>query len=171
MRATKTPAAGPRCSECGAPMTVRREAYRYEECGLRYVTLKGIEVSRCGACGNFEVSIPRVEQLHQLIAERVIEKRTRFTGAEIRFLRQSLGLSGALFARRMGVAAETVSRWENDAVMIGGQADRLLRLLVAQGRLMTRYPAEKLDAIEDKKPSETRLRLTLNERSWSVAAA
>src|SRR3990172_5440123 len=149
-------------AECGASMATRKENYRYAESGLRYVTLVGIEVSRCPECGNYEVSSPRIEDLHRLIAKSLIEKMTRFTGSEVRFLRKSLGLSAADFARRMGVTVETVSRWEHNAVAIGPKADRLLRLLVAQGRLTTQYPEEKLDLINTtKKASETKLGMKL----------
>ena len=160
-----------KCAECGASMTTRKENYRYDECGLRYVTLMGIEVSRCPECGNYEISIPRVEELHRLIAKTLIEKVTRSTGAEIRFLRKSLGLSAADFARRMGVTIETVSRWEHDSVAIGPQADRLLRLLVAQGKLTTRYPSEKLDLINTKMASKTKLGVRLEDKAWAVVAA
>jgi DNA-binding transcriptional regulator YiaG len=47
----------------------------------------------------------------------------------------------------MGVAEETVSRWENDAAPIGPQADRLVRFLVAQGKLTTTYPTERIKEI------------------------
>jgi transcriptional regulator with XRE-family HTH domain len=49
---------------------------------------------------------------------------------EIRYLRKHIGLSGGDFAQRMGVARETVSRWETGAQPMGAVADRLLRLLV-----------------------------------------
>jgi len=152
-------------------MTARRENYRYQECGLPYVTLKGIGVSRCSNCGNYEISIPRIEELHRLIAKALIEKTTRFTGAEIRFLRKSLGLSATDFALRMGVTVETVSRWEHGAAPIGPQADRLLRLLVAQGRLATQYPEQQLDRINTKTAKETRLGVTLEDEEWAVVAA
>ena len=115
-----------KCTECGTTMKTQRENYRYDESGLKKVTLVGIEVSRCPRCGNYEVSIPHMEDLHRLIARAVIEKTTRLTSEEVRFLRKSLGWSGVDFARNMGVTEETVSRWENGAVPIGPQADRLL---------------------------------------------
>jgi hypothetical protein len=40
-----------------------------------------------------------------------------------------------------------VSRWENDAAPIGPQADRLVRFLVAQGKLTTNYPTERIKEI------------------------
>jgi putative zinc finger/helix-turn-helix YgiT family protein len=159
------------CTECGGVMKTREEPHRYRECGLPYVTLAKVEVSRCGSCGNFEVAIPRIEQLHRLLAKHLIEKLNRFTGAEVRFLRKSLGLSGTDFAQRMGVAAETVSRWENNTAPIGTQADRLLRLLVAQGRLMSQYPVERLARIDDATAKDLRLGVEHNGKGWSVVAA
>jgi putative zinc finger/helix-turn-helix YgiT family protein len=99
-----------KCTECGATMKVRKESYRYDESGLKHVTLVGVEVVRCPRCDNYEISIPHIEELHRLIAKILIEKSTRFTGDEVRFLRKSLGWSGTDFAKHMGVAEETVSR-------------------------------------------------------------
>jgi hypothetical protein len=69
------------------------------------------------------------------------------------------------------VTVETVSRWENDAAAIGPQADRLLRLLVAQGRLTTLYPEEQLDRINTKTAKETKLGVMLEDEEWAVVAA
>ncbi len=160
-----------KCQECGAPMKRRKENYRYDECGLKHVTLVGVDVTRCARCGNCEISLPRLEGLHRLLAKVLIEKSTRFTGDEVRFLRKSLGWSGSDFAKYMGVAVETVSRWENDVAPIGPQADRLLRFLVAQGRLATRYPTDRLAKIDPKKATATRVTLTTLNDQWSVRAA
>ena len=152
-------------------MRTRRENYRYAECGLANVTLVGLPVTRCPRCGNYEISIPRIEQLHRLIARALIEKATRFRGEEVRFLRKSLGWSGPDFARHMGVADETVSRWENDAAPIGPQADRLLRLMVAQGHPITRYPTERLAQINPRKALATRLELAVTRHRWGLKSA
>lgn len=160
-----------KCSNCDRLMKAGRENYLYDESGLRNVTLMGILIHRCAACGNYEVSIPRIEQLHRIIAKSLIEKRTRFTGPEVRFLRKSLGLSSGDFARRMGVTVETVSRWEQNAVPVGPQADRLVRLLVAQGKLAMRYPEEHLALIDSKKAKETRMEIRVVDDQWSVVAA
>lgn len=152
-------------------MKTRKENYRYDECGLKYVTLVGVEVSRCPRCGNYEISIQQVEGLHRLIARVVIDKMTRFTGDEVRFLRKSLGWSGSNLAKHMGVAVETVSRWENGAAPIGPQADRLLRLMVAQGRLTTNYPTERLSQINPKKASITRLEVESRDERWELLSA
>ena len=80
-----------KCVECGSPMRTRKENYRYDECGLKHVTFVGVDVARCPRCGNYEISIPHIEELHRLLAKVLIEKSTRFTGEEIRFLRKGLG--------------------------------------------------------------------------------
>jgi putative zinc finger/helix-turn-helix YgiT family protein len=160
-----------KCLECGTPMKTRKENCRYDECGLKYITLVGVKVTRCPRCGNYEISIPHLEELHRLLARVLIEKSTRFTGDEVRFLRKSLGWSGSDFAKHMGVAEETVSRWENDAAPIGPQADRLLRFLVAQGRLTISYPTERLAKIDLKKATATRVTLITHNEQWSVRAA
>lgn len=160
-----------KCTECGTAMKTRKENYRYDECGLKYVTLVGVEVSRCPKCGNYEISIPQIEGLHRLIARVLIEKVTRFTGGEVRFLRKRLGWSGSDFAKHMGVTEETVSRWENDAVPIGPQADRLLRLMVAQGRMTISYPTERLARINPKKAAITRLEVESRDEKWELRSA
>jgi putative zinc finger/helix-turn-helix YgiT family protein len=160
-----------KCLDCGTAMETRRENYRYTESGLKGVTLKDIEVSRCPNCGYSEVSIPHVEGLHRAIARLLIEKPTRSTGEEVRFLRKILGLSGVDLARSMGVAPETVSRWENDDPPIGPQADRLLRLMVAHGQPRMKYPTERLAEIT-KKTKTTRLELESREdEEWGLAVA
>ena len=117
------------CPDCNQPMTSAHENYGYAASGLPYVTLVGVEVRRCAACGEHEVVIPKIEQLHRTIAMAVVEKRSRLTAAEIRFLRKYLGWSGVDVARHMGVTAESVSRWENDREEMAAVADRLVAVI------------------------------------------
>ena len=120
-----------KCADCGTPMVVRRKNRRYDSGGLPHVVLQGVEERRCPACGAEELVIPRIEELHRVIARALIHKPARLAGSEIRFLRKHLGLSSTDLARRMGTTRETVSRWEGGATPIGPLADRLLRVLVA----------------------------------------
>lgn len=120
-----------KCDECNAQVTTERNAVRrYDIGGLPHVTLHGVEVIRCANCGNEEIAIPRIGQLHRVIAASMVKQRRMLAPVEIRFLRKHIGLSGNDFAQRMGVARETVSRWETGANPMGAVADRLLRLLV-----------------------------------------
>lgn len=158
------------CMQCGSPMRTKRENYRYDASGLPGVTLVGVAVSRCPACGEYEVAIPRVEELHRALAFAVIQKPTRLAGAEIRFLRKYLGWSGADFAKHMGTAPETISRWEGDKVPIGPQADRLLRLFVVTREPAVGYPLERLAKLSDTVTRSKPIRMALRANAWRKAA-
>jgi putative zinc finger/helix-turn-helix YgiT family protein len=133
-----------KCEECGRPVTTERNAVRrYNSGGLPHVELHGVEVTTCPECGKEGIAIPRIAQLHRVLAEAFVTQRRMLAPVEIRFLRKHIGLSGADFAQRMGVARETVSRWEKGATPMGAVADRLLRLLV-----VTHEPTESY-AVDD----------------------
>src|SRR5207248_8367211 len=101
-----------KCPECGeAEMKVVHRDYAYVESGLPNVVLLGLEFRTCPKCGEEERVIPRLAQLHRLIAERVAGKEARLPGAEIGFLRKHLGWSGEDFAGVLDVRPEPVSRW------------------------------------------------------------
>lgn len=103
-----------------------------------------MEVRRCPACGEYEVVIPRLEELHALIATAIIQEPARLTDDEIRYLRKFLGWSGADFARMIGAKPETVSRWETGTAAMGVQADRLRRLMVAHLKPVQDYGADRI---------------------------
>jgi len=161
-----------RCMRCDTEMTVARENFLYTASGLPNVTLMGVHVRRCATCGEFEVLIPRIEELHRTIARAVARKRGRLAPAEIRFLRQWLGWSGVDFAAHMGVTPETVSRWENGNLHMGGQAERLLRLMVATRDPVETYSLDLLKSIEEEEAaSPFRLGVEADERGWHPVAA
>jgi len=152
-------------------MTSSREAYRYVESGLPNVTLKDVEIRRCPKCGNQEVLIPRVAELHRAIALALVHKPARFLGAEVRYLRKYMGWSGVDFASRMGVNPETVSRWENEKEAISSTSDRLLRLIVVRNWPVEDYSVDDLVKIQDRKdPSPVHLELQVQGRQWQRAA-
>jgi|SRR5450759_563027 len=158
-----------KCIECGAQMDMRRENYRYDGCGLPGITLRDVEVSRCPECGEVEVAIPNIEGLHRVIAQSVARKHDRFTASEVRFLRKWLGLSGVDFASLMGVASETVSRWEQGNNPIGGTAERLLRWLVLTREPVSDYPLDMLKNIAKTKPKPIKIWMSVKRGRWEPA--
>ncbi len=117
------------CSECGKNAPVVRADYDYSSVGLP-VVLENTEIIKCKACGNEEALVPKMSKIHRLIALAVIQKPYRLTGAEVRYLRKWLGMNGADFAQLLRVDKTTVSKWENGALELGGQTDRLIRAVV-----------------------------------------
>lgn len=159
------------CTVCGTAMKTKRENYRYDAVGLPGITLRDVEVSRCPKCGEYEVAIPRIEDLHRAIAQAVIGKRERLTPAEIRFLRKFLGWSGADFAAHVGATPETVSRWETGGTPMGVTADRLLRLMVASRQPVADYSLDMLTVVAREQPKPIRLRMEVSGGEWRAEAA
>lgn len=160
------------CLICGAKMKTQKEDVQYTACGLPYVTLRNIEVSRCSQCGEEEIAIPRIEALHKTIAQALIAKPSRLNAEEIRYLRKYLDWSEADFAAHMGTTRETVSRWEKGQAQMGAQADRLLRFIIATKGPVRDYALETLREISAEKPPQAfRLGLTVEREEWQAEAA
>src|ERR1019366_4739003 len=90
-----------RCSDCGGEATVKKGIYRFAECGVDNVVLKGIELIECPACGNIDPVIPRMTELFRIVAMAMIEKPLPLTGSEVRYLRKYAGTNGEQFARML----------------------------------------------------------------------
>ncbi len=118
-----------RCPNCGNEMPARRRDYRYMDVGLRNVTLKNLTVYECKRCREILPEISNVKDLHQQIAEIIINKPSALSGKEFRFVRKWLQMSAVKLAQMLGVTTVTLSRWENGKEKVGSQSDRLLRCL------------------------------------------
>ena len=127
------------CLACGTPLRVSRETVRYDDCGLTNVHLVDVEVRRCPSCGEEELVIPAMADLHRVIAEQLALRPTPLAGPEIRFLRKYLGFSQEQLAEEMGLRQETISRYENGHERMGATSERLLRLLVLWGHQRREY--------------------------------
>lgn len=158
-----------KCIECGSAMTESLESHDYGSCGLP-VRLHGVIIRRCPSCGEEEVAIPRMEELHRLIARAVIHKPSGLSGAEVRFLRKWLGHSGRDLAAIMGVTPETVSRWETGAIPLGTTADRLLRMIAASCEPRETYDVEQMKALQSEPSAPAPLVLRNEDRRWRPAA-
>lgn len=148
-----------KCMNCGSGMSRHEEMVPYRAGLSEPVVLHDVAVYRCGECDEYEVEIPHVERLHQVIARHVARRKERLGATEIRFLRQTLGWSGQEFAGHMRVAPETVSRWETGAKRIGDQSELLLRMYV----LLEGVPDQRVEGEEG-------IHLRPGADGWSDAA-
>ncbi len=120
-----------KCPSCKRPMVSKKTDYHYVDCGLKNIFLNGIEVKKCEECGEEEIVLPNLEELHSLIAHDIAMQPERLRPEEIRFLRTHLGFSGVDFAKLVSVTPESVSRWENDADRkMEPHTEKLLRLMI-----------------------------------------
>jgi putative zinc finger/helix-turn-helix YgiT family protein len=124
-----------KCERCKTAMVGRRTTldapYEYSISGLKDVFLYGIRAWRCVQCGAEVPEIPRIAELHQVMASALAQKPGELSGDELRFLRKSAGFPAAKFAMLLGISPEHLSRVENghhDA--LGRAADRLARALI-----------------------------------------
>jgi len=155
-----------KCADCGGHLKVTGHTHRYVESGLSDVVLNGVQVRTCQKCGAEEVAIPNIAGLHRCIAALLVERKSALAAAELRFLRQFLGHSSKDFAKALGVAPETLSRWENASRDIPSVVDRVVRLLVVNTSPRTDYSADMLSKIRPTAPKHTRMALRLREDGW-----
>ncbi len=105
---------------------LKKEPYRYRACGLDGIyLLNGYEVEAHD--GEDYVSITDLEGLHQAIGRHLVMFRKALSPREIRFLRNTMGLTQAELAKRLGNNSQSVARWEKGECEIPGTAERLLR--------------------------------------------
>jgi DNA-binding transcriptional regulator YiaG len=163
-----------RCSDCGSKARMERGAYRFRESGLDNVVLKGIETVKCPACGNQDPIIPNLDGLLRVLTIAIVTQRQPLTGAEVRYLRKYLEMSGEQFARILHTDKSTLSKWETGAVNIGSKSDLLIRAVVLNlGRGM-RDKAEQITRDfehidEDSKASSRRIEVDSETLEYEYA--
>jgi putative zinc finger/helix-turn-helix YgiT family protein len=101
--------------------------YHFVESGLDNIYLVGIPVHVCEECGEQVPEIPKLAQLHDVIADGLLKKPALLNGQEIRFLRKNLGLMATEFAKYLCTTPVSVSRWETGAQEISKEHDSLIR--------------------------------------------
>jgi putative zinc finger/helix-turn-helix YgiT family protein len=120
----------PTCSNCGQPAEIQKGDFPFiRQPGLN-VHLYDVDLIVCPECGNIDPVIPKVNEVLRKIAEAIVGKKYRMTGAEVRFLRKYLGMTAEQFCRLLHVDKTTMSKWENDEDPVGQQSDLLIRTLV-----------------------------------------
>lgn len=142
------------CYSCGKPMEGRIENYKYDECGLKSVTLKNILVFHCKPCGAIVPEISNAQELHRLIGLKLLLKDSLLTGAEVKFLRKLLGYSATDFAEVVGTSKTVISRWENRSTF-GKDSDRMIRLIC-----INKFVEEGLSEVQKMPEGEEKEQLT-----------
>jgi transcriptional regulator with XRE-family HTH domain len=162
-----------RC-ECGEQTTSVCGDYLFIESGLNNVTLRGIELLKCDACGSSTPILSKINNLMQVIASALVLKPSQLTGKEIRFLRKYIGFTGEQFGKKLGLTKEHVSRIENERYPVGAQTDRLIRFLAVSASSNLENEMERLvtllESIKDE-PTQERIEINLATGSFEYAAA
>ncbi|MBY0307933.1 MAG: helix-turn-helix domain-containing protein [Phycisphaerales bacterium] len=106
---------------------------------MHTVAVAGIPVEQCGACGEFTYGADSEAVIHAALRKQL----GLLTPEEIRACRVELGLTQSQLAASMGMAPESISRWESGTVMHSRATDRHLRGYFGVPRLRELY--EQLD--------------------------
>jgi DNA-binding transcriptional regulator YiaG len=74
------------------------------------------------------VAVPDAAELAAAVALALSFMPVRLTGAEVRFIRRVMGMTGQDLAAAVEMDGATLSRWEHDKQDVGGWADKALRM-------------------------------------------
>jgi len=121
-----------------------QEPMLYKACGLDGIhLLNGYSTEEHD--GEMHLSISDVDGLHVAIGRHLVAHRKALSPKEIRFLRNTMGLTQAEMAARLGNNSQSVARWEKGECEIPGTAEKLLRAVF----LATLNRSEDLKALKD----------------------
>lgn len=118
----------PKCHGCGRPFQRRIapahvERMKYDG-GRHEVLIEGMPRWQCDDC-----RITVTDDDSDTVVQDCLRRHIGLlTAAEIREARTALGLTQTRLAELIGCAAESLSRWENGAILQSRAYDRLLRL-------------------------------------------
>jgi len=165
-----------KCDVCGEAMTSRRttevEPYAYVLGGLPRVGLAGIDVHRCPACYVETPVIPKIGQLHNVLAKLFLRKPRPLAGEEVRFLRKQARLPAQKFAALLGIDPSYLSRVENGKVeSLGNTTDRLARAIVSAAIYSRMVVQVLLNETEPNAPLRRPLVTLDSKRRWKETVA
>jgi DNA-binding transcriptional regulator YiaG len=104
------------------------EPYRYRACGLDGIfLLNGFSIEQHD--GDEHVAISDVDGLHKAIGRHLVVHRKALSPKEVRFIRNTLGLTQAELAERLGNTSQSVARWEKGECEMPGASEKLLRAI------------------------------------------
>ncbi len=142
---------GPECPNCDSlsfGVEEREQTFAYGR-GTEAVSIRCVvPVYKCSQCGCEWTSSVAEEIRH----EAVCRNFNRLTPRKVRSVREQSGLSQAEFSRITGFGEASLSRWETGAQLQNAACDRMLRLIAADPRNLSRLrqmaDAEKLEEIQ-----------------------
>ena len=118
-----------KCFECDKTVRVKKyRSYMYDGVGLDNICLLNLEVEYCANCETETPMLRNIGRLHRAIGIAIALQPTRLSGKDVRFLRRAAGFSVGDWAKRLGVADATYSRWENSKQMISANPDKIARI-------------------------------------------
>jgi len=91
------------------------------------IEIPEIDIPKCQSCGTLVITNSVDDRIIQALRARV----RLLTPEQIRGGREALGLKSKELAEKLGVAAETISRWESGGIIQSRAMDNFLRIYFA----------------------------------------
>ncbi len=133
-----------RCPECGKaevrPATIAYDAEIKHDGRLHAFHIAELRVNRCAACGEVLFGNETDEQINVALRTHL----GLLSPAGMRDALRSLGLKQKQFAERIGVAAETVSRWMAGTHIQSRAMDNLMRLFFTLDAVRSALPPKQM---------------------------
>ncbi len=107
---------------------MKNNIYHYKECGLDNVYLHNVNVC-LDAKGEQTIVIKKINKLHKVIGQAIIEKKGLLNPKEIIFLRALIGQTQQQFGEMLGKKGQTVGRWERGEIKQDQTVDTLIRIM------------------------------------------
>jgi len=136
-----------------------QKPFQYTGCGLDYIyLLNGVDIEQTES-GEIFYSIEDADQLHRVIALRIVTDKDPLRGQEVRFLRSMLEFSQEDLAHHFQVTRVTINRWEKAKdIIVDKPYDFMLRHLYISKCCGDAYAKKVNQTLEelDKKMQEER---------------
>ena len=134
-----------RCPECGKaevqPATIAYDAEVKHDGRLHAFAIPQLQVNQCGACGEVLFGNVADDQISQALREHLV----LLSPEQIRDALRALSLRQKDLAERIGVAAETISRWMSGTQIQSRAMDNLMRLFFAFDAVRAALPSTRPD--------------------------
>lgn len=105
--------------------------YRYTECGLDNVLIRGMAVCTDDA-GDEVYCISNILGLHKVIAYCILTHSQGISPSELRFLRTEMGLTQGELGEIVNKDHQTIGRWERGECPIDPNAEFRIRVIAAE---------------------------------------
>lgn len=145
--------------------------YHYKECGLDYIWLCNGFVLHDTRHGK-GIAITDAEQLHEAIAQGIINSPNPIRGQEVRFLRSVLDVSQGALGRCMGVTRDAIAKYEaGREEPIPANADHLIRYVYSDLKKDNSLMRGFCDIFEDMEEKFIhKLVMSRGSKGWKKAA-
>lgn len=124
------------CGKCGGEsrmQPIARYELKKEHVGdMQVEVFDAVHQLVCNNCGVLRTDIPNLPGLLAAVAVMRSNMERKLNGQEIRFLRKAMDKTAKELAAKLDTTEETVSRWENDRLVISNPFERMLRVLACR---------------------------------------